>query len=502
MAKRGNIFNTVKMSAPNTNSFDLSHDVKLSMNMGELIPILALECVPGDRHNISAEALIRMAPMIAPMMHRVDVTIHYFFVPNRIIWSNWEKFITNDPTNPAAPYIILDETYYNSQPLFDYMGCPDPGPTGTHQVSALPFQAYQKIWQEYYRDQNLIPDNLYVELVNGNNAGTTGNITDIRKRAWEHDYFTSCLPFAQKGAAVDLPLNFTDVEVHHNHPADPTGFTTLEGVPDDVVIPRSVSPEFPAVDELIAQTSDLTGSSTINDLRRAYKLQEFLEKLARGGSRMTEFILSIFGVRSSDARLNRPEYITGTKAPMQISEVLNTSDTENAPQGNMAGHGISVTNGKNGSYYCEEHGWIIGIMSVLPRTCYQQGLARHFQKFDNLDYFTPQFANIGEQEVYNKEIYLPDGIIDPESVFGYNPRYSEYKFMSNRVAGDFKTTLDFWHMGRIFATAPALNQVFIEADPTTRIYAVEDEESDKLYCQIYNNIQSTRKMPKYGTPTF
>jgi hypothetical protein len=241
--------------------------------------------------------------------------------------------------------------------------------------------------------------------------------------------------------------------------------------------------------------------TTINDLRRAFRLQEWLEKNARGGTRYIENILTHFGVKSSDKRLQRPEYITGVKSPVVISEIVNTTgQTEGLPQGNLAGHGVSVSSGRSGSYFCEEHGYIIGIMSVMPKTAYQQGIPKTFLKNDTLDYFWPSFAHIGEQPVTNNEIYAYTA--SAEDTFGYVPRYAEYKYMPSRVAGDFRTTLDYWHLGRKFATQPSLNSAFVNCDATKRIFAVDDPEGDSLYCHVLNKIKAVRPMPKFGTPMF
>jgi hypothetical protein len=511
MAK--NIFNSIQLKKPNKNFFDLTHDVKLSANMGELTPILTLECVPGDRFDLSCESIIRFAPMTAPVMHRMDVTMHYFFVPNRILWDNWEKFITNNGPNGTgldivAPYFNYGYGSYEDEPtmarFMDYMGVPPVPSTGTsgNDVSALPFAAYQCIYNEYYRDQNLIAPVDY-KLKDGNNLNVADDyrFLKLRNRAWEHDYFTASLPFAQKGAAVDIPLG----QIAENAPvyydqSSPIG-TTLTGSPNSVFVPGSNSSTTST--DLFAATGGLeVEPTTINDLRRAYRLQEWLEKNARGGTRYIESILSHFGVKSSDSRLQRPEYITGVKTPVVISEVLNTSGTENQlPQGNMAGHGIAVSSGRAGSYYCEEHGYIIGIMSVMPKTAYQQGIPRTFLKLDPLDYYWPSFANIGEQEVQVQELYAYTA--NAKDTFGYVPRYAEYKYMPSRVAGDFRTSLDYWHLGRIFENEPTLSQEFIECtnDETSRIFAVTDPDAQKLYCHVLNKIKAVRPMPKYGTPT-
>lgn len=501
-----NLFNSIQLNKPKKNVFDLTHDVKLSTNMGQLTPILTLEAVPGDKFDLSCESLIRFAPMIAPVMHRMDVTMHYFFVPNRILWENWEKFITEHNSEHVAPYLPMFAAWNTNETLVeakslktaDYLGVPPIPVDGTSAtVSALPFAAYQCIYNEFYRDQNLIAPVNYklTDGANDTDYARIAELTKLRTRAWEHDYFTASLPFAQKGAAVDIPLGTIggDANIYSSISNYDITTTTTD-------IPVIGDPTTDATTNLYAQTSGLNvDPTTINDLRRAYKLQEWLEKNARGGTRYIENILTHFGVRSSDKRLQRPEYITGVKSPVVVSEVLNTTGQDGGlPQGNMAGHGISVTSGKSGSYYCEEHGYIIGIMSVMPKTAYQQGIPRTFLKRDSLDYFWPTFANIGEQEVAKQELYAYTA--NAENTFGYVPRYAEYKYMPSRVAGEFRTSLNYWHMGRIFATEPNLNGNFVECDPTKRIFAVEDPSTDVLYCHVLNKIKAVRPMPKYGTP--
>jgi len=504
-----NLFNSIKLQRPKKNVFDLTHDVKLSAEMGNLTPILTMECVPGDKFELGCESLIRFAPMIAPVMHRMDVTMHYFFVPNRILWSNWEKFITDANSGAVMPYMpsaIFEPantaTFPTASKFADYMGIPTPpnGSTSTN-LNALPFAAYQCIYNEYYRDQNLIPPIDY-KLTDGSNypsVARANELLSLRKRAWEHDYFTASLPFAQKGQAVDIPLG----EISGDALVKTTGSTTtLSGSPASITVPNASSTPPYASNTLFAETDGLQlQPTTINDLRRAFRLQEWLEKNARGGTRYIENILTHFGVKSSDKRLQRPEYITGVKSPVVISEIVNqTGQTDGLPQGNLAGHGISVSSGRSGSYYCEEHGYIIGIMSVMPKTAYQQGIPKTYLKNDTLDYFWPSFAHIGEQPVQNQEIYAYTST--GEDTFGYVPRYAEYKYMPSRVAGDFRTTLDYWHLGRKFATQPSLNGAFINCDATKRIFAVDDPAGDSLYCHVLNKIKAVRPMPKFGTPMF
>jgi len=503
MAKK-NFLNSVKMTQPTKSMFDLSHDVKLSLNMGELVPIMCTECIPGDKFNISCESLIRFQPLVSPVMHRMDVTMHYFFVPNRLVWPNWEKFITGqkiDDLDIVAPYFTVDTANYS--PLMDYLGIPTPIGLNTEEVSAIPFAAYQMIYNEYYRDQNLI-DPVIFELADGEEDPTV-SLNILRKRAWEHDYFTASLPDAQAGDPVDIPLG--DVELKPDWAGQRPTFqldngTVLTGdVEQDTVGGGKITVAGNGPQAYDPDGTLQTEPTTINDLRTAFRLQEWLEKTMRGGKRYIEHILAHFGVRSSDKRLQRPEYITGIKSPVMISEVLNTTGTEDLPQGNMAGHGVAVTTGQYGSFYCEEHGYIIGIMSVMPKTAYQQGIPKHFLKRQFLDYAFPTFANLGEQEVLNKEVYAFQGA-GGNNTFGYIPRYGEYRFENNRVAGDLRTTLDFWHLGRIFSTPPALNQEFVECVPDTRIFAVEDPEVQKLIAHVYNKVTAVRALPKYGTPSF
>lgn len=512
-----NIFNTVKLQRPKRNVFDLSHDVKMSMDMGWLTPNLVLECIPGDSHNIGCESLIRLAPLVAPMMHRVDVFQHYFFVPYRLLWDNWENWITNTKVGgvvPAHPHwdVDIDPNWQdpllnsNYSKLLNYMGVPIPqgAMPGPLRISPMAMSAYQFIFNEYYRDQNLIAEKSY-KLIDGDNTGNL-QLLNMEYRCWEHDYLTSALPFAQKGDAVSIPL-LGDAPVKAFDPAIPgPGFYTVEnpfGGPAGSGANISVgiqAPDDVALNNQLYADLGAANVTTINDLRLAFALQSWLERNALGGTRYSENIFAHFGVRPQDARLQRPEYITGTRTPIVISEVLNTSDTATAPQGNMAGHGVGVAQGKYGHYSVQEHGVIIGIMSIMPKPAYQDGLHKMFTKtIDFTQHFWPKFANLGEQEIKNKEVYMPH--TQPEDTWGYQSQYAEYKYLPNRVAGDFQTSLDHWHMGRIFLGNTALNSEFVRCIPTDRVFAVTAPGVDNVYTQILHRIRSIRPIPKYGTPS-
>lgn len=519
---RGQVFTDLPQTRVGSNMFDLSHSVKQSFKMGTLTPHLALEVVPGDKIRIKPETLIRFSPLLAPSMVDVKVTQHYFFVPYRLIWENFTEWITGN-VEAEAPYLQSIE----SQPvtegsILDYLGVPPGlgyGAYDNSKLSALPYYAYYFIWYNYYRDQNLQDTYTWSPAVDGPNYVSLN--AEPYPRAWNHDYFTSCLPWPQKGDSVQIPL-FDDgrLDVQYDNTNHATIINRTTGNP----LTGSANPLYSNASGLFVTQSatpigfDPSGSlyvapadeaSTINSLRRAIKLQEWLELNARGGTRYIENIMAHFGVASSDKRLQRPEYIGGAKSQMVISEVLSTAETTNdsllTPVGKMAGHGINATSGNSMDFFVEEHGIIMGIINVQPSSGYFQGIERMWKRETPLDYYWPSFANIGEQAVLNQEIYFKGipGTNEGEdyATFGYIPRYSEYKYKNNRIAGEMRSSLLYWHLDREFETAPALNEEFIQCRPSKRIFAVEDENVDEIYAHIYHDIKAIRKMPKYGIPT-
>lgn len=498
--QQNKIFQAAATDKVQKSAFDLSHTKALSGKMGNLIPTLLHEIIPGDEFNIQQENFVRLAPMLAPVMHMINITTHFFFVPNRLVWDEWEEFITggkDGTSEPLMPTTQVDGSSIQDSPLTDYLGLPKVTPgTSTLQVSMLPFRGYQQIYNEYYRDQTL---NNEVDLT------SISECVAIRKSSWEKDYFTSALPFLQRGEEIGVPiqLEYKDISTLH----DPAGaLLTDSNIQSDVsgYVQGETSgggTQQARIENLMSEELDFT----INELRTSSALQRFLEKQATGGYRYTETLRNHFNVQSSDARLNRPEYIGGGKNPVVISEVLSQSQTLDSnndvstPLGEMAGHGVSQGQTVSANFKAEEHGYIFGITRVLPNTQYFQGIPKHFLYDDKFDYAWPELANLGEQPVLNAELYFdPNDENYNNGTFGYQQRYAQYKFSNSTVHGDFRDTLKYWHMAREFDSQPALNGNFVQANPTERIFAVQDE--DHIWVQILNKVKALRPLPYFSNP--
>lgn len=517
--KKGALFNQVPVKKMQRNFFDLSHEVKMSGKMGKLIPFYLEDTIPGDIFSNRAEIMARMAPMLAPIMHRVDITTHYFFVPNRLIWNEFEDFITGGregTAEPVPPHTTIAQLQANGEPLYrestlwDYFGLPtkeyDIADTATMPISTLPFRAYQKIYDEYYRDQNL-QEEIGIPLTSGlENIADINKLFALRTRAWQKDYYTSALPWTQRGVEASLPfeINYKDISTasYFDNSADSQLFATASG---DINAPGLTTGLTAVRIENIEEDSLLV---TVNELRRTVRLQEWLEANARGGARYTEQIHVHFDEMVPDYRLQRPEYLGGSKQPMVISEVMATASNQaetNGQVGDLAGHGLSVGRQSSFRYKCVEHGWIIGILSIMPTPAYQNGVPRKFMRNDKFDYFWKEFANIGEQAIKNAELYFDfQSNTTNDGTFGYTPRYAEYKYASDRVAGQFRTSLSYWHMGRDFTSLPTLSESFVQCDVfgegLNRIFYVTTD-IDNIWMQIYNHSKAYRKMPYFGVPT-
>lgn len=541
-----NIFKSIKVNKPKTHKFNLTHESKMSLNVGTLCPILCQEIVPGDRWKISMEFLLRAMPLLAPLMQRVNIYHYWFFVPNRLIYDHWEDFITggkNGDYTGLPPYINIDcvppevmEIFFRSGTLADYLGCPSFTRNGQgyfhtdepeNRISLLPFNAYTLIYNEYFRDQNLTSpvgdlDKFCKGGLHEIEAGQD-NPLYIRQKCWEKDYFTSALPWSQRGPQATMPLTgVAPVAVRKDASNQPVlNATTHETVVSEgnisvghqgQVITPSNTPSIISPSPYEVDLAKAKGNFTINDLRRATRLQRWLELNATGGSRYIEQILAHFGVKSSDARLQRPQYLGGGRAPILFDDVIQTSATGSGdtPLATMSGRGVGLNKSFCINRYFEEHGILLGLVSIVPKPTYQQGMPKMFQRTDKFDYFWPEFQRVGEQEIKKGEVVFDYGQFDADvnsrrngATFGYAPRYSEYKYIPSSVHGQLRDSLSFWHSGRKFDSIPNLNNSFVEVSQHSmdRNFSVESDLAHQFVCQFYLSVVARRPMDKYGTPS-
>jgi len=491
MSKR-NVFSQVGGLYPRRSVFDLSYEKKLTCDMAQLIPVMCDEVVPGDVFIVGNQAVVRFQPLVAPILHEINMYVHYFFVPYRILWDDWEDFISGGPDGQFAdPIPEWQPTIITEGSLWDFFGFPvGVDPDGAYPID-FPRRAYNLVYNEYYRDENLQSE---VSLTN----------ELILNRCWEKDYFTSALPWQQRGTAPALPLSGTTHAIWADNK-----FGAPEG--GNIGLKLSGTQVGVEVSELYTQnylkpwfnsnTVDLSTASTfdIADLRLAFQIQKWMERNARAGVRYTEFLRAHFGVAPLDERLDRPEYIGGSKSPVVISEVLQTSSTDSTtPQGNLAGHGIGVSDAYCGKYHAQEFGLIIGIMSIMPRSAYSQGIDKQWLRKTKYDFYFPEFANLSEQAILNAEIYATGSESHNLDIFGYQGRYDEMRTKNSQVVSGMRTTFDYWHLGRQFGSSPILNGDFIKCVPRKDIFAVPSEPG--LIVNFANVIKAFRPLPYMAVP--
>lgn len=622
-----NPFNTLVVKKPTWSKQSLTHEWKSSLNLGYLHPFLCEDINPGETWRCASEVDLKFSPLISPVMHRINLFTNYFYVPWFQIWSQYDDFISGGKdgnlvvTIPyLTPYQIVNyclaisrhigdgATFSNDLEraihgfkfsIFDYIGIPQQliraqwnftenqwynEMDDTTQISMLHVMAYNKIFIEYFADQNLqshliedfqkVFDTRKEDWISAN--GQLSEVFDfsyidhydfffLRQRAWEHDYFTSALPWAQRGEQVQIPLagdapvtvsgetniRVEDIEIDYPGLGTPTfPPPTIEGAVWDIIrdsnnvrIGSSTTseqgtgefqiliqqyigaapqgnPQWVAARSLFSEegasrllhatinklegTADLSKGTavSINTFRWLERLQMFLEKNARAGARYVEQLMAHWGVRSDDLRLNRPEYLSGSVQPVRIGEVLQTSEsTQNSPLAEFAGYAAAGGTMNGFKRRFKYHGVLIGLMCVLPRTNYFQGIRRQFLKTSRYDYAFPEFNHLGEQEIWRGELMVDNNPNNVKSTFGYLPRYSEYRYIPSTVHGDFEDNLLYWHMARNLDPGVVLNEDFITAAPTARIFANTSNADAKVWCQVLNKISAVRPISKHAIPS-
>ena len=544
-------------------TFDRSHSLKTSFNVGDIVPFFLDEVLPGDTFNVDTSKVVRLQTLLTPVMDNIYLDTYFFFVPNRLTWSHWKQFNgenTESAWIPQTEYEIPQITApadggWSVGTIADYLGVP----TGVSNlsVSALPFRAYALVMNEWFRDENL-SDPLVVPVddatVAGVNTGTF--VTDVAKgglpykAAKYHDYFTSCLPSPQKGPDVLIPvasagnyavvgngksLGLTDGSL--------TGLFGYQSVPGGSTLAVNSGTLGSSVGTAVPSSSNLSGSvgvatvsqlgddlsksgliavasgnaaaATINQLRMAFQIQKLYEKDARGGSRYIEILKSHFGVTAPDARLQRPEYLGGNRVPININQVVQQSATASGEtaQGTVTGMSVTTDTHSDFTKSFTEHGFVIGVMVARYDHTYQQGLERFWSRKDRFDYYWPVFANIGEQAVKNKEIFAQGpgvkdsaGSVIDDQVFGYQEAWADYRYKPSRVTGEMRSqyaqSLDVWHLADDYSALPMLSDSWIREDKTNvdRVLAVTSSVSNQLFADIFIKNRTTRPMPMYSIP--
>lgn len=541
------LFTTAIAKIPKSNVFRKNYEWHATANFGALFPCFRQKLNPGETLRFASEMSIKLAPMKAPAMSRIDATVHYFFVPMRLLYDHFQEFITGDTTgtspngelnNPVAPCFDFQELYDEGKlvqgSLQDYMNLPTFSGAGSvfndlPPIDATPWLAYKKIYSDWYRDELLDTDEF--EIVSDGKIAKTdpefADLTALRYRCWHKDYFTSARPDTQLGPEQSIPVSGSIVgngtlALQYQNAITQSQSISLNYIDQEQLdsgnymapLQAGTSRPLTYADGLSLEEAGIL----INDLRRTLKTQEWQEKNMRGGNRYIESMFNHFGVKSSDARLQRSQYIAGKKIPVVIGEILQSVNTAaNNDYGAGAAYlgqrgGVANAGGQSGRmhYYAEEHGWVIGLLSIMPHASYYQGIPRELGvSWDRFQWLWPEFGNLGEMPVYNWELYVGAGSgAKNGETFGYQSQYAHEKCGINEIHGEFRTSLAFWHNARVFTSRPNLNVGFVRftdnvlAEGQNRIFAVESNAlAAHFYCHFFHHVKVLRKLPKFGVPS-
>nr|QJB19717.1 MAG: major capsid protein [Microvirus sp.] len=554
---KGTVYERVGGLQPGRSAFDLSHSKMFDCNLGHIVPVLVQDVGPGDIFDLGASQITKMQPMVVPVYHRMDICYHVFFIPYRLIWSSWQKFITGGVTgdaNVALPCLWSEgetdmPTVLARYGIWDYAGFRMDADLDNQVFTTLPkvqdfiWRAYWAVWRDYYRDENFqtvfpgssidvgqdeteqmyaLEEFMQLQVVDDDIYRFPAD--RLAYRCWSKDYFTSALPWQQRGTSPaipitgaaaaqwasnlflseDMPVNFAPPNWDNGNPsilyAKAAKFDNTDGMGSA----RAANMHAWANSNTISLS---TVGADINDLRYAVQVQKWLERNARGGYRYNEYLMAHFNEAPRDDRLQRPEYIGGMRQPIITSEVLQTSATETeSPQGTFAGHGMSVGQSFTGRYHAREHGIILGLMSIMPEAVYQQGIPRQWTRQTRFDFYSPEFAHLSEQEIKLSELYYQNTDAD-NTRFGFQGAYDEYRTANSVVCGKLATSLKYWTLSRIFDSAPTLNSTFLttEALSKTRRQAwavpgVENGSQGEFLVRWNNHVKALRPMPYIPEP--